>query len=104
MVFLRYVELHGGVFMSEIIVPNVPSNEVTAPSAKDPTTAGSVASSNAPITDVNSSTKINSLSELRERAPKIWNAMMMGIAQRICSESKHHSDHLKQIMRESRNS
>src|SRR6476620_1205311 len=88
---------------NENISGNIPiSGPAAAPSAADPTTAAGVASSNAAPADVNASTKINNMADLREKAPKLWHAMMLGIAQNICSEWQHHADHLKRIMEEAR--
>lgn len=72
---------------------------VSAPSASDPTTAAAVASTHGGG-EVNSNTKINGLDDLKKRAPKVYNLMMLGIATNICREMQHRQDELKKIMRE----
>ena len=68
------------------------------PSSANPTTAGAVASSNAPG-GVTSATVISSLEELKKQAPEVYNKMLQGIATNICSEMKAHQERLKQLMR-----
>lgn len=72
----------------------------TAPTSKDPATAGAIASTNS---DFNSSTRVNSVDDLRKKAPKVYQAMLEGIAWHICGEMKRSQDRLKQMMRESYN-
>lgn len=72
---------------------------VSAPSASDPTTAAGVASMHGGK-EASSSTKIDSLADLRNKSPKVYNMMMLGIATSICREMEHHQDKLKQLMRE----
>ncbi|CCB85665.1 MULTISPECIES: hypothetical protein [Parachlamydia] len=47
-----------------------------------------------------STTSINSLADLKKKAPKVYNAMMQGIAMNICNEMKAHQDRLKKMMRD----
>jgi flagellar hook-basal body complex protein FliE len=47
-----------------------------------------------------SETTIGSIGELQEKAPKVYEAMLMGIAQNICSEMQHAQVRLKEMMRE----
>lgn len=71
-----------------------------APSASDPTTAaGAATTGGEPVTNL---TTVNSLGDLRKKAPKVFGAMMMGIAQNICYDMKHHDDTLKEMMRKAR--
>lgn len=60
--------------------------------------------SSAAATGFTTSTKIDSLSALRTKAPKVYNAMMQGIAMNICNDMKHHQDRLKKLVREASNS
>lgn len=76
-----------------------PTPVASAPSASDPTTAAAVASTHGGK-EANSSTKIDSLADLRKKSPKVYNMMMVGIATNICREMEHHQDKLKQLMRE----
>lgn len=46
------------------------------------------------------STSVHSLAELREKAPGVWHAMLLGIAIRICNRMKRQQDHLKEMWRE----
>lgn len=71
-----------------------------APSSANAITAGAVAQSNSD-TGVTSSTKINSIKELREKAPEVYQKMLEGIAQNICGKMKDHQDRLKKMWRES---
>lgn len=48
------------------------------------------------------SSQVSSMADLKTQAPKVYNAMMEGIAMNICNEMKKHQDHLKQMMDESR--
>lgn len=71
------------------------------PTSANPTTAGAIATSNnSPA--VSSSTKINSMEELREKAPKLYQMMLEGIAMKICGDMKRSQDEIKRIMREAR--
>lgn len=83
---------------------NTPANPVTppthAPSAADPTTAAAVASTHTHGGEVNSNTKINSLKDLKEKAPELYNKMLESIAMHICGEMREHQDRLKRMMRE----
>ena len=47
-----------------------------------------------------SETTVENMNQLKERAPEVYKAMMMGWAQHITSEMKQHQDELKRIMRE----
>lgn len=46
-----------------------------------------------------SKTTISSLDDLKHKAPKIYNAMIEGIAMNICNQMQHAQDRLKTIMR-----
>lgn len=73
----------------------------TAPSSANPTTAAAVASSNSPA-GLTTSTTINSLADLKKKAPEVYDKMMQGIAMTICNEMKAHQERLKQLMRQGR--
>lgn len=82
----------------------IPDNVVpvtSTPSSKDAITAGAVAQSNAPA-HYTAATTVHSMNDLRKKAPKLYKAMILGIAMNICQEMQHHQDRLKKLMRESR--
>lgn len=90
--------------MSLSIPPEAPSGTPSvsqAPSAADPTTAGNAAMANADKKEVTSSTKINSMADLKSEAPDLYNKMMESIAMKICNGMKRHQDRLKRLMRDS---
>lgn len=67
-------------------------------------TAGQIAEANnggAAGDTYTSETRISSLNDLRTKAPKLWDAMLMGIAQSICQKMQDANARLKKIMRES---
>lgn len=49
-----------------------------------------------------SKTRISSLADLKEKAPKVWEAMLLSIAQTICMNMDRANDRLKKLMREGR--
>jgi hypothetical protein len=76
------------------------SATVAAPSSTNAITAGAVASSNAPA-NISSSTTINSMEDLKRKAPELYQKMLEGIAMSICGESQRHQERIKKLMRES---
>lgn len=74
-----------------------------APSSAHVSTAEAVASANAP-SGVTTHTKINSLQDLKKKAPQVYKMMMEGIAMNICNEMRSHQERLKKMMREGENS
>lgn len=51
---------------------------------------------------VDSSTTISSMADLKEKAPKVYNAMMQGIATQIITQMQDASNRLKEMMRKAR--
>lgn len=49
-----------------------------------------------------SNTKISSVGDLKEKAPKVYDAMLQGIAMKITTEMKDHQDRLKELGAEAR--
>lgn len=47
-----------------------------------------------------SKTKISSVADLKKKAPKVWNAMLLTIAQTMCNQMHHSSERLKQIIKD----
>lgn len=75
------------------------------PSATDATTAAAAISTNTPneIAKENSNkAKIGSLADLKHKAPKVYNFMMLSIAQNICIQMQHNQERLKRMWRELR--
>lgn len=83
------------------MTPSPVSPAASAPSSADPTTAGNIATVHGTESS-GSSEKINSIADLKNKSPKLWNAMLMGIAQNICNEMREHMDRLREMMREGR--
>lgn len=65
--------------------------------------ANNVETKNAPSGEVDSNTLVADMGALRREAPKVYNAMILGIATAICWEQKRHADHLKKMIREASN-
>lgn len=72
----------------------------SAPSASNPTTAGAAASMNTPV--VSSKTKINSLADLKKKAPKVYNQMMLSIQEMVRRDLQRHQQNLKKALRDTR--
>ena len=81
----------------------VDSSGATAPSAADATTAGDIAAANPDAKAIDSHTTISNMNELRTKAPKVFKAMMLGIAMQICREQQDHANRLKEMIRNSGN-
>lgn len=50
--------------------------------------------------EFNASTQIGSMSELKDKAPELYKAMMQGLATNICNDMKDHQDRLKEMQRQ----
>lgn len=86
------------------MMPTSQSTPPVAPSSADPTTAGNIAASkpSSKKGEVTTMTSISSMSELRQRAPKVYNMMMQGIGMCICHEIAKQQAHLKKMMADAR--
>lgn len=73
----------------------------TAPSSADPTTAAAVASSNASA-ETKGNVKFSSLEDLRKKAPKVYNQLMLSIATTIIRGMNDHQERLKKMRQEAR--
>lgn len=83
--------------------PPVASQAVAQPSATNASTASaSLSQKTMAAGEPTSSTHFNSMNDLKEKAPKVYQAMMVGIAQSICKEMQEAQARLKQIQREGR--
>lgn len=74
------------------------------PSATDATTAAAAVSTNTPneLAQASSKTSIKSLADLKHKAPKVYNFMMLSIAQNMCIQMQHDQDKLTEMWREFR--
>ncbi|MFQ5728769.1 MAG: hypothetical protein ACE5GN_00210 [Waddliaceae bacterium] len=72
------------------------------PSSADPTTAGEVARANKNRKDFSLDTEIGSLNDLKDKAPEVYDKMMIGIAYSIVRRMRQHAEKLKKMMREGR--
>ena len=75
----------------------------TAPTSTNPTTASQQASAQNGG-EPTSSTIVSSLSNLKDQAPKLYNAMLMGIATNICNQMQHAQERIKKAGRGQSNS
>ena len=83
--------------------PEPVSTTPVQPSSADPATAGNVAAANKTTTkDFTIDTQIGSLNDLREKAPEVYDKMLMGIAQSIVARMREQQERLKKMMREGR--
>ncbi len=87
--------------MSSPTVPIDSSPEVTDPTAAANAAAADEASGPNPNgAEVSSMTRIGSLAELKEKSPKVYDAMMQGIATTICNRMKDHEERRQKIIKE----
>lgn len=85
--------------------PTDPVSSSTGPAEAAPSTApsGTPAQGSAGAgAGYTTSTTVSSLQELQKKAPKVYDAILQGIAMNICNEMKQHQDELKRIMDEER--
>lgn len=50
--------------------------------------------------EFNASTQIGSMSDLKDKAPELYKAMMQGLATNICNDMKDHQERLKEMQRQ----
>lgn len=75
---------------------SMPANQ--APSASNATTAAAVASTHGQA-QVNSASKINSMDDLRRKAPKVYNMMMQSLMESVRRDMQKHQERLKKAYR-----
>lgn len=75
------------------------TNDLPAAGAAD-----STSQTNSPSSDskVSMDTKIRTLEDLKKKAPKVFRAMMEGIAMHVAQEMEKHQARLKRLMQEQR--
>lgn len=78
-----------------------PAESPSVPSSADPSTAGQVVSTHSKQ-QYTAATKINSIEDLKTKAPKLYNAMLQGIAMTICRDMQDHIERFRKLMREGR--
>jgi len=81
--------------------PNAPTPATPvqgAPAANQAAAADAAGAS--PTGEVTTMTTIGSLADLRQKSPKVYNAMMQGVAMNICNEMKHHEDEREKIIKD----
>lgn len=84
---------------SHVPSPQPVPASANAPSASDPTTAGAAAAANAEPTSM---TTVSSLGALRQKAPKLYNQLMISIGYSCCRSMERSNERVKQMMREGR--
>lgn len=72
------------------------------PSSSNPATAEAAAATSGSKKEFTMSTTINSMEELKEKAPEFYKKMMEGIAMTIIKDMRQHQERLKKMMRKSR--
>jgi len=85
------------------VVTNNSSNVVAqtqAVTTNQVNVAGSVTSNSSG--GASSSTTVKDMNDLKKQAPEVYDAMMKGIAQQVCSSMQNHQDRLKRMMQEAR--
>jgi len=79
------------------------STQATTATAASETAKTGPAAATSSGAGYSSSTHIDSLSALKEKAPKVYEAMMVGIATNICNKMKASANRLKKMIREASN-
>lgn len=87
--------------MSQQEFPTLLLSPSSPPSAAVGTQMAGVIAAQSPD-EVNGSTPIKSMEDLKRKAPKLYKSMIRGIAGMILRESQHHTNRLISIMRQGR--
>jgi BarA-like signal transduction histidine kinase len=80
--------------MSQDSINPVVANESAAMTTEEAATQTS------PSGTLTSSSEVKSLAEFKEKAPEVYDKMMLSIATEICNKMKEHQEKLKQMWRE----
>jgi hypothetical protein len=75
------------------------TSSATEASGASETEATSSTSGSKKLDAETAATQVSSIEDLKLKAPKLFDATLMAIAQRITSEMHHHQERLKEIMR-----
>lgn len=78
------------------------SSSAAAPSSADPSTAGNIATAQGGSGEVTAASTVSSLADLKNKAPKVYDMMMLGIAMSMVNKMHHQDERLKQLWREAR--
>lgn len=81
---------------ASVLLPTVGSGSVGA------ATSGEVGGATAGGAAITGATTVSSMEDLKQKAPDLYKAIMMGIAMRIRAEQEHANDRIKKVLRESR--
>lgn len=76
------------------------TNSATGTTGPDPTTSGAAAQANS-LGNVDLNETVSNTSELKDKAPELWNKILEGIAMNICNKMKRDNDEIKRLMAES---
>jgi predicted nucleotidyltransferase len=79
----------------------ITNTQPVSPSSTSTSSSESPSGSSA-TTSYSTQTELSSLGDLKEKAPQVYDATMMGIAQSMISQMKRSQERLKEIMREGR--
>lgn len=82
-------------FMSN---PNAVNDTNTLPTEVAPAATASSSPSNSSQADISTTTTINSMADLKKKAPKVYNAMLEGIAMGIVNQMSDAQARLKKMM------
>lgn len=77
---------------------------IHAPEAPTATSAGMATGSSTSTAAQQAETagSVSSMSDLKEKAPEVYKAMMQGIAMNMCTQSQRAQEHLKKMQEEFR--
>jgi len=89
------------------IIPNSSNKEPISttrvqPSSANPATAEAAAAASGAKKKFSMGTTISSMTELKERAPEVYDKMLEGIAMTIIKGMRQHMERMKKLMRKSR--
>ena len=85
---------------SSVPPPQVQTVSPMTAGGPDASTAGAIVQANGlPLTNTS---KISSLQDLKNKSPKVYNAMMQSTAMAVCNQMQHSQDRLKKVMRKAR--
>ncbi len=82
--------------------PEPVSTSSVQPSSQNASTAEAAAQTHGTKKDFDTNTQISSLAQLKEKAPEVYQQMMMGLAQSIVKKMHRAEERLKEIKRKAR--
>ncbi len=78
------------------------TSPVSAGSATQASTESASKTAASGSSNYSTSTSINSMEDLKNKAPEVYQKMLESIAMKICNEMKHHQERIKEILQEAR--